>query len=185
MINLPFTLETTLERSIAENREWQRGVEWGEPRSGHLEGAVMYHIADVLANIDRQKITADERRDLRLIALIHDTFKYRVDEHKLKVGRNHHAFIARQFAEQYISNPGLLDIIERHDEVYHCWRLGHYKGRWHYAEAHVDLLIDKLGAYFPLYIRFFFADSTTDSKNPEPMNWMRQLLLRKGIVILM
>jgi hypothetical protein len=181
MINLPFTLETVLERMIAENRAWQIGVAWGEPRSGHLEGAVMYHIADVLANIDRQKTTDEERRDLRLIALLHDTFKYQVDEHKPKVGKNHHAFIARQFAENYIHNSVLLDIIEWHDEVYHCWRVGHYKGRWQYAEERVDLLIDRLGASFPLYVRFFFADSTTESKNPEPMNWLWQLLLCRGI----
>lgn len=183
MINLPFTLETALERTIAENREWQLGVAWGEPRSGHLEGAVMYHIADVLENIDRQQITDDERRDLRLVALIHDTFKYRVDEYKPKVGKNHHAFIARKFAENYIRHTALLDIIERHDEVYHCWRLGYYKGRWQFAEEHVDRLIDILGASFPLYIHFFFADSTTDSKNPEPMNWIRHYLEHKGIVI--
>lgn len=183
MINLPFTLETDLERRIAENREWQRGVAWGKPRRGHLEGAVMYHIADVLANIDRQQTTADERRDLRLIALIHDTFKYQVNEYKPKMGENHHAFIARKFAENYIYDTALLEIIERHDEVYHCWRLGHYKGHWQLAEEHVDWLIKELGTSFPLYIRFFFADSMTDSKNPEPMDWIGQLLQRKDVII--
>jgi hypothetical protein len=182
MINLPFTLETTLERIIAESPEWQLGVVWGEPRSGHLEGAVMYHIADVLANIDKQKLTDDERRELRLIALMHDTFKYQVDEHKPKIGMNRHGFIARQFAERYIADPALLEVIELHDEAYYSWRLGHYRGKWQVAEEHVDLLLDRLGSSLPLYVHFFFADSDTDSKNPEPISWFGQLLQRKGKV---
>lgn len=183
MINLPFTLETTLEHTIAESPEWQLGVAWGEPRSGHLEGAVMYHIADVLANIDRQKVTDDERQELRLIALLHDTFKYRVNERQPKVGINHHAFMARQFAECYITDTTLLEIIELHDEAYHCWRLGHYRGKWQFAEERMDLLIARLGSSMPLYAHFFFADSDTESKNPEPINWFRQFLQRKGFSV--
>ena len=129
-MELPFILETPLERSIAADPEWQAGVVWGVPRAGHLEGPVMYHIADVLANIDRACPAATDRRMLRLIALLHDTFKYKVDEHKPRVGKNHHAHIARVFAERYISDPVLLDIIELHDVAYHCWRLGHHRQQW-------------------------------------------------------
>ena len=52
MMELPFQLETDLERKIAADPEWQQGVLWGEPRPGHNEGQVMYHIADVLTNVD-------------------------------------------------------------------------------------------------------------------------------------
>ncbi len=54
MTELPFELETDLEKQIAADPEWQEGIDWGKPRTGHLEGPVKYHIADVLANIDRQ-----------------------------------------------------------------------------------------------------------------------------------
>ncbi|GCF06616.1 hypothetical protein [Dictyobacter arantiisoli] len=177
---LPFTLETPLEERIAADPEWQAGVTWGEPRPGHMEGAVKYHIVDVLTNIDQKHLLTEEREKLRLIALIHDSFKYRVDDSRLSVGTNHHASIARRFAERYISDPALLDIIEAHDEVYHCWRLGHYKGRWQRAEEHIDQLMERLGDAFSLYVHFFFADSNTNSKNPEPMNWFRDFLQRKG-----
>lgn len=182
-MEIPVTLETALERKIAGDPEWQAGVVWGEPRAGHMEGAVMYHIQDVLANIDLQAPTDQDRQQLRLVALLHDTFKYRVDEHRLKIGTNHHAYIARQFAERYIIDTALLTIIETHDEAYHCWRLGHYKGKWQHAEERIDQLITKLGDAFPLYVRFFFADSDTDSKNPEPMSWFQQLLRRRGFAI--
>ncbi len=186
MLELPFSLETPLEKAIATDPEWQKGVVWGKPRTGHLEGPIMYHIEDVLANIDRQALkcpSQEERRELRLIALVHDTFKYRVDETKPKIIPNHHAYIARKFAERYIHDPVLLEIIELHDEAYNSWRLGAYKGRWEHAEERVDRLLVRIGSSLPLYVRFFHADSETESKNPAPIAWFEQLLKSKGLAV--
>ena len=72
MTELPFELETDVERAIAADPEWQEGVEWGTARRGHPEGAVKHHIADVLANVEREATSPDERRRLRLAALLHD-----------------------------------------------------------------------------------------------------------------
>ncbi len=185
-MELPFKLENEQERAIAADPEWQKGVVWGKPRTGHLEGAIMYHIADVLANIERQCVNCpspEERRKLRLIALVHDTFKYKVDESKPKIHSNHHAFIARQFAERYIHDPALLEIIELHDEAYNSWRLGAYKGKWKHAEERIDLLLKRIGPSLPLYVRFFHADSETKSKNPAPVVWFEQDLLRRGYTL--
>jgi len=183
VMHLPFTLETDLERTIAADPAWQQGVIWGKPRFGHLEGAVQFHIADVLANIDRQHPTPEERRILRLIALIHDTFKYRVNELKPKMGNNHHAHIARVFAEQYIDDPVILNLIELHDEAYNSWRLGAYKGRWEHAEERVNNLLARLGASLPLYVHFFLADSQTDSKDQAPVQWFTHLLESRGYAL--
>lgn len=182
MISLPFALETALERQIAEDPEWQAGVEWGIPRTGHLEGPVKFHIIDVLANIERQQPspTSQERCALRLVALTHDAFKYRVDESRPKIGTNHHAYIARKFSEHYIHDPALLDIIELHDEAYNSWRLGARKGRWQHAEERIDLLLERLGPSLSLYARFFLADSHTESKNQDPVTWFREVLQRRG-----
>ena len=38
---LPFRLESDLERRIAEAPEWREGVEWGRPRHGHPEGTII------------------------------------------------------------------------------------------------------------------------------------------------
>ncbi len=177
---LPFTLETELERTIAADSSWQQGVAWGKPRFGHLEGAVKFHIADVLANIERQHPPLEERHQLRLIALIHDTFKYRVNDLKPKMGNNHHAHIARIFAEKYLDDSVLLDIIELHDEAYNSWRMGHYRNRWEHAEERVTNLINRLGPSLPLYVHFFLADSQTDSKDKAPVLWFTQLLETRG-----
>src|ERR1051326_3892271 len=149
MSELPFTLETDLERRIAADPAWQKGVAWGIPRTGHLEGPIKYHIADVLANLDHQHLDKEERSALRLVALVHDTLKYQVDETRPKIGTNHHAYIARKFAEHYIDDPALLDIIELHDEAYNSWRLGANKGRWQHALERVDHLLQRLGPSLP------------------------------------
>jgi hypothetical protein len=53
-LELPFELETELERRIAANPEWREGIEWGAVRAGHPEGAVKHHVAHVLANVERE-----------------------------------------------------------------------------------------------------------------------------------
>ena len=179
-MELPFTLETDLERQIASDPEWQTGVVWGTPRYGHMEGQIQYHIADVLRNIDQQCPPPDERTLLRLIALVHDTFKYRVDETRPKIGTNHHAYIARKFAERYIHDEKILDLIELHDEAYNSWRLGAYKGKWQHAEERINTLLHKLGPMVPLYVRFFHADSKTESKDQRPVQWFEQILQARG-----
>jgi len=179
-MELPFTLETELEEKIAADPEWQQGIVWGKPRSGHAEGQVMYHIAEVLANIDRQSPPEDERRVLRLIALVHDTFKYRVNEKKPRAGENHHGYIARKFAERYIDDPVILEIIELHDEAYNSWRLGAFKGKWERAEERITNLLQRIGSALPLYIRFFHADNETDSKDQAPLVWFESYLKSKS-----
>jgi hypothetical protein len=182
MLELPFTLETDLERRIAADPAWQEGASWGIPRAGHLEGPIKYHIADVLANLDQQHLDKEEHRALRLVALVHDTFKYQVDETRPRIGTNHHGYLARKFAERYIDDPALLDIIELHDEAYNSWRLGAYKGRWQHAIEWVDHLLERLGPSLPWYVHFFYADSHTESKNQEPVIWFTQYLHDRGIM---
>ncbi len=178
-----FQPETDLEKRICIDPEWQKGAMWGEPRPGHSEGQVISHIAEVLANVDRLARSDEERRDLRLIALIHDTFKYQVDPSKPKVGENHHAKIARRFAERYLDDTALLEIIELHDEAFNSWRLGALKDRWSEAEARAGRLIARLGESLPLYVRFFRADNQTASKDQDALVWFEQVLRTKGVVV--
>src|SRR5262249_15252438 len=175
--------ETDLETRICLDPEWQKGVMWGKPRPGHNEGQVIYHIAEVLANIDRLASSDEERRNLRLIALIHDTFKYRVDLTTPRVGENHHGKIARRFAERYLDDLVLLEIIELHDETFNSWRLGALKGRWGEAEARADRLIARLGNSLSLYVRFFRADTQTGSKEQDSLVWFEQVLQKKGFAV--
>jgi hypothetical protein len=167
--------ETSLERSIIANSEFLDGVMWGKPRNGHPEGKVIYHIGDVLANIDKF-ITEVNREDLRLIAIIHDSFKRYVDENQPRHGDNHHAMIARKFAAKYISNTVLLEIIELHDEAYNAWCVGSRDGKWTKAEARATRLIVRLGDWVHLYLAFYKCDNTQQGKANDCYDWFEKLV---------
>jgi hypothetical protein len=182
-MQLPFPLETPLEEMICASEDWQRGAAWGAPRRGHPEGRVADHIAEVLANVERHATSPEERTDLRLIALIHDTFKYRVDPNQPKSGENHHARIARRFAERYLEDRALLEIIELHDEAYNSFEMGERKGRWKDAEDRAIRLARRLGTSLPLYVRFYRCDNETGSKTQAPAAWFEELLQRQGYTV--
>ena len=132
--------ETPLEQAICADPAWRAGVAWGEPRSGHPEGTVLAHVGDVLANVDRVALDADDRERLRLAALVHDAFKGDVDRSLPKTGENHHAMRARRFAERLLDDADLLDVIELHDDAYLAWRHGRRSGDWDEAERRARAL---------------------------------------------
>ena len=173
-IQLPFQLESKLEHLISEHPDWLEGVEYGRPRRGHPEGAVKSHIADVLLNVDRFFIDSPDRGTLRLISLIHDTFKYRVDADQPRFGENHHAMIARRFAESFIGDTAVLDVIELHDEAYNAWQCGNRDGRWDQASRRALALLDRLGCNLALYLAFYRCDNATAGKEQNCYEWFKQ-----------
>ena len=102
--------ETTLEQRIVSDQRWIAGASWGVPRPGHPEGEVRLRILEVLAGLDRQALDQSARARLRLVALVHDTFKNEVDRRLPRSGENHHAMIARRFTEAFTHD---LDLLER------------------------------------------------------------------------
>ncbi|REJ72897.1 MAG: HD domain-containing protein [Planctomycetota bacterium] len=172
---LPFSLETDLERRIAADPDWRTGADWGRPRSGHPEGAVKAHIADVLRNIDAFFSESANRERLRLIALIHDTFKFQVDPARPRSGENHHAMKARRFAERYITDADVLDVIELHDEAYNAWQKGARDGKWEKAEQRTESLLAGLGDRLGLYLAFYRCDNMTGDKQQDCFDWFLSL----------
>lgn len=165
--------ETELEKRIINDPEFIEGANYGKPRPGHPEGQIVYHIREVLDNVEKMS-TTKTRADLRLIALIHDTFKNKVDHTKPKAGINHHAMIARRFAEKFIQIPEyVLDVIELHDEAYNSWQQGGRKGDWYKAEKRATELLRKLQTYdrIYLYMTFYYCDNMTGDKDQENYEW--------------
>ncbi len=168
--------KTELESRIVADPEWREGAAWGDPRPGHPEGAVAPHIEEVLSNVDDLAVDARDHERLRLVALIHDTFKYRVVRGQPRTGENHHAMIARRFAERYIDDREVLDVIELHDEAYNSWVKGERGDDWPAAVARARKLIDRLGASLDFYLRFYRADNSTGSKNKAPIQWFESVI---------
>ena len=166
--------ENELELRIISDPDWIKGANWGEPRSGHPEGKVIAHIEEVLGNIFDENVS--NRGRLRLIALVHDTFKYKVDRSKSKTGENHHAMIARRFAEKFISDASTLLVIETHDEAYNAWRAfneGHEDRGIERAQLLLDRLIEADAV--DLYDSFYEADNNTGDKTQDPFVWWMEL----------
>lgn len=163
--------ESELEKRIVNDPDFIEGAGYGKPRPGHPEGKVVYHIREVLDNVEKHP---EMRENLRLIALIHDTFKNKVDQTKPKSGENHHAMIARRFAEKFIQIPkDVLDIIELHDEAYNAWQQGGRKGNWYKAEERAGALMKRLATHDRgnLYSAFYLCDNQTGDKEQENYEW--------------
>ena len=177
---LPFAVESTVERQIAADPAWERGVWWGEPRPGHPEGAVAHHIADVLANVDRLFPISPDRARLRLIALVHDSFKYLVDPTRPRTGDNHHGFLAARFLERFTDDAGVLLVAQTHDDAYNAWRSGARRGDWPRAEDRGRQLMQTLGPHLGLYLDFFACDNRVEGKAPDSYDWFLALTSRQG-----
>ncbi|HVM16810.1 MAG TPA: hypothetical protein VM290_04470 [Gaiellaceae bacterium] len=172
-MDLPFELETDLERAIAADGAWREGVEWGSARRGHPEGAVKHHVADVLANVDREATSSEERRRLRLAALVHDAFKYRAPEGSARVGSpGHHGSLAAEFLAGHVDDDGLVEVVRWHDEAFAAW-LTARRDRARGAER-ARALAARLGDALPLYVRFFRADNATEGKSPGSVAWFER-----------
>jgi hypothetical protein len=164
---------------VTEDPELLAGLAWGEPREAHPEGAVGIHVAQLLEEIDSDEETGERRADLRFIALVHDSFKYRVRNWLPRQGRNHHAMRARRFAERYTDDERLLATIEFHDRPYHLW-----KGMKKRGELDSEALEEMLGRVpdHVLFQRFIEVDGASEAKNPGPIRWLRGELEQRRLL---
>jgi hypothetical protein len=168
--------ETPLEAAIVATARWHAGALWGEPRSGHPEGAVIRHIEAVLANVGSVALDGDDRSRLRLVALVHDTFKREVDRSRPVAGENEHAMIARRYAEEFVTDVDVLDTIELHDEGYRAWRVGD-RGDWPKATSRPGRLLDRLATAdrIGFHLRFYQADNQVEGKQQDNFDWYQGL----------
>lgn len=168
---LPFDLETALEHQIAADPAWRFGIHWGQPRPGHPEGQVVFHIRDVLQNIDTFYGRHQDRSRLRLIALVHDTFKYKKAETPVGEKIRPHGFWAREFTEHYLLDQGVLAVIEQHDDAYKAYRLLDRDPNDETAVSNAQMLIARLGTHLDLYLHFYYCDNRTGDKSVQSYEW--------------
>ncbi|RMG81264.1 MAG: HD domain-containing protein [Bacteroidetes bacterium] len=173
--------ETDLEKAIVRHPDFVRGVLWGEPRFGHPEGRVLFHIREIFDNIDALRVSAATRQKLRLIALAHDTFK--ADEPKgfPRDWSRHHGVLGRRFLEQFTRQNDILEIVELHDEAYYAWRMIHLYNCEKEGHIRLQKLLDRLGDNLRLYYLFFKCDTETGDKIQAPLRWFEETV--EGVVV--
>jgi hypothetical protein len=172
-----FTPETELERRLAGDPVLREGWAWGKPRSGHPEGSVGAHVADLLRTIDSWDPPPQRRAELRFLALVHDSLKFQVDDSRPKSGANHHAARARALAENFTDDERLLATIEEHDHPYAFWRKLRRRGE--VDEEAFQAMLTRIPD-LPLFLTFVELDGSTSGKNPEPLEWFKDELRRRG-----
>lgn len=150
---------------IISDAEFIEGVNWGKPRRGHPEGNVFSHIKEIFKNINNYYVDCDEKfiNDLKILALIHDTFKYKVDTSQRKVGNNHYGYFAMLFAKKLNLPKYICKILLKHDDAYNA-----------YVRKDADKLtelVDSLGNYYDLYDSFYNCDVHTGDKNTKSYTW--------------
>lgn len=168
--------ETKLEEELLETPEFEKGLNWGKPRFGHPEGKVGIHVREVLENIEQLSIHPNDRKKLRMIALVHDTFKYQEEQTLLAGKKVNHAIIARKFMENYTEDEGLLDLIELHDEAFYIWRQMELKNDKAGASARLERMMSRLGEKLNLYFLFFKCDTETGDKILSPLRWFENVV---------
>ena len=173
-----FEPETELERRLAEDPVVLRGLAWGRPRAGHPEGPVGRHVADLLRTIDEWGIREPQRADLRFISLLHDALKYKVRDWLPHSGPNHHAARARRLAETYSEDERILATIELHDRPYGLWRKLRKSGEL--DEEGFRAMLQRVPDR-KLFLRFVELDGSTEGKNPEPIEWFKSELEKRGL----
>jgi hypothetical protein len=173
-----FHPENELERRLAMDPVVLEGLAWGEPRSGHPEGRVGSHVADLLRTLESWEEPEPRRSELRLMALVHDTLKNEVQPWRPRSGENHHAKRARRFAERYTSDERLLAAIEWHDRPYAIWRRFKRSGRLQGRK--LDRMLERIPDP-GLFLRFVELDGSTEGKDPDPVRWFHRELAERGL----
>jgi len=175
--------ENSFERNLLAQVSVQRGMFWGKPRFGHPEGKVLFHIKEVLDNIDKLRISSLDRSVLRTIALVHDTFKYQEDHFPFpRTWEQNHAHLAKSFLAEHTKDELLLRLVEFHDEAYYIWRNIFLRNKKEAGLRRLNLFLQKFeGHDRQLYYLFFKCDTRTGDKNQSPLKWFEREI--KGIEI--
>lgn len=156
---------------ITSDPRYQKNIEYGEPRSGHPEGKVKYHIAEVEGNLEKlvtRGISRQQYWKLKLLIHVHDTFKAEAVPDSPILSPTSHASLARRFASEFIDDPDLLNMIQFHDENYALWK--QYAATGSYDLQRFENLLNTIRNW-DLFLMFIIIDGCTQGKDPEKTGW--------------
>ena len=159
---------------IQSDPRYKKNVEYGKPRSGHPEGKIKSHIADLIANLEsikpRLRSACDYWKLLFLIH-VHDTFKAEAARNVSNLHPQSHASLARAFASEFTSDSDLLNMIQYHDENYALWKEFRREGLD--DESRFQELLSAIDDW-NLFLLFIIVDGATRGKDQEKLVWFVQ-----------
>lgn len=157
--------------SVIASPDLQKNLDWGRARSGHPEGTVRAHIAEIEPNLDslRSRLSDDEYWKLKAIVWTHDSFKADADKGVPISHPMSHASLARAFLSRFTGDADVLAIVQFHDEPYALWRQVESKGNYS-ADRFAALL--RAIKDWNLFLAFNIVDGCTAGKRREPLQWL-------------
>jgi hypothetical protein len=166
-------MKQILERLTADAR-YKKNIEYGEPRPGHPEGKVKFHIADLEANLEALKPRLKNHEEfwkLKFLIHVHDTFKAEAVQDIPILHPRSHASLARAFAAEFTDDTDLLNMLQFHDENYALWK--QFTAHGSYNRERFDTLLKTLRDW-DLFLVFLIIDGCSAGKDPAKLVWFIQ-----------
>lgn len=163
-------MKEIIEKIIADPR-YQSNIEYGEPRSGHPEGKVKHHIAELEANLDKlatHGISEEQYWKLKFLIHVHDTFKAEAIPDEPIASPSSHASLAKKFAAEFIDDEDLLNMIQFHDVNFALWKQFAVTGS--YDAQRFENLLETIQDW-DLFLMFIIIDGSTQGKDPNKTGW--------------
>lgn len=162
-------MKEIVERVLADPR-YLRNIEYGEPRSGHPEGKVRFHIAELEAHLEKlaPRISEEQYWKLKFLIHVHDTFKADAIPDSPIESPDSHASLAKKFASEFTDEADLLAMIQFHDLNFALWKQFATKGSYDLKRFStlLDTIID-----WDLFLVFLIIDGCTQGKDPDKVRW--------------
>lgn len=147
-----------------------KNIEYGEPRSGHPEGKVKFHIAELEEILERfaPRISEEQYWKLKFLIHVHDAFKADAMPNSRIESSNSHASLARKFASEFTDDADLLNMIQLHDVNFALWKQVAATGSYDLERfsALLETIVD-----WDLFLMFLIIDGSTNGKDPEKVKW--------------
>lgn len=166
-------MKDIVEKITADPR-YQKNIEYGEPRSGHPEGKIKFHIAELEENLEKlvpRGVSEEQYWKLKFLIHVHDTFKADATPDVLIMSPNSHASLARKFASEFITDEDLLNMIQLHDVNYVLWK--QFKAMGSYDIERFQNLLDTIQDW-DLFLMFLIIDGSTKGKERSKLIWFLQ-----------
>jgi len=156
---------------ITSDPRYQSNIEYGEPRSGHPEGKVKYHIVELEENLKKlaaHGISEEQYWKLKFLIHVHDTFKANAIPNEPIVSPNSHASLAQKFASEFIDDEDLLNMLQFHDVNFALWK--QFAATGSYDVQRFENLLEIIQDW-NLFLMFIIIDGSTPGKDPQKIRW--------------
>lgn len=158
-------------QQIINDERYLKNIEYGEPRPGHPEGKVKYHIAELEENLDILRshgISEEQYWKLKFLIHVHDAFKAEAVRDSAIIHPNSHSSLARKFASEFTNDSDLLNMIQYHDVNFALWKQFSRTGS--YDPVRFSTLLETIKDW-DLFLMFLFLDGSTTGKEPARIRW--------------